>query len=86
MPAITVYTTRVCPYCVQAKRLLTTLSLPFKEIGLDEDVELRQRLSSENGGWRTVPMIFIGDTFVGGYDDLKKLHDSGRLLPMVPRA
>ncbi|MEY4629904.1 MAG: hypothetical protein RIQ81_24 [Pseudomonadota bacterium] len=76
---IKVYVTTYCPYCVSAKNLLKTLGLSFAEINLDEDPELRMRLSRENNGWRTVPMIFIGDYFVGGFTDLKALHDSGKL-------
>jgi glutaredoxin 3 len=78
-PDIKVYVTTYCPYCVSAKKLLTTLGLKFSEINLDDDPELRMRLSQENNGWRTVPMIFIGKHFIGGFTDLKALHDSGKL-------
>ena len=76
---IRVYTTNYCPYCINAKKLLSGLGLAFAEINLEDDPDLRQKLSSENNGWRTVPMIFIGDHFVGGFTDLKTLHDSGKL-------
>lgn len=76
---IRVYTTTVCPYCINAKKLLESLGLAYSEINLENDPELRMRLSRENNGWRTVPMIFIGDRFVGGFTDLKTLHDSGKL-------
>lgn len=80
---IRVYTTSYCGYCEQAKRLLKSLRLPFEEISLEDQDELRTRLSSENGGWRTVPMIFIGDEFIGGYTELAKLHQTKTLIPKV---
>lgn len=83
MQEITVYTTSVCPYCVAAKRLLQQRNYPYKEVNLERDPELRQRLSAENGGYRTVPMIFIGEKFIGGFDQLAELDRSGRLKAEV---
>lgn len=83
MQKIRVYTTSVCPYCVQAKRLLQQLNLAFEEINVERDNDLRMRLSAENKGWRTVPMIFVGDEFIGGYSELAALHKQGGLLPKV---
>jgi glutaredoxin 3 len=83
MNAIKIYTTSVCPYCDAAKRLFKSLGLAYEEISLEGRPEERQRLSESHGGWRTVPMIFIGDRFVGGFTDAKALHDRGELLPMV---
>jgi glutaredoxin 3 len=80
---IKLYVTTYCPYCVSAKQLLTTLGLKFSEINLDSDPDLRTRLSQENNGWRTVPMIFIGNQFIGGFTDLKALHDTGKLKEML---
>ena len=80
MREVKIYTTQVCPYCVQAKRLLTQLKLPYEELGLDDKPELRQKLSEENRGYRTVPMIFIDDQFIGGYTELLALHKQGKLL------
>jgi len=80
---VTIYTTRFCPFCVAAKRLLESLGVEPIERALESDDELRQRLSKENGGWSTVPMIFIGDRFVGGFEDLQQLHREGRLEPML---
>ncbi len=79
MTQATIYTTSSCPFCTSAKNLLKQQNIEFKEVSLDSDSDLRQKLSDENNGWRTVPMIFIDDKFVGGFDDLKKLHDSGEL-------
>lgn len=83
MKPIKVYTTNYCSFCVAAKQLLTKLNLPFEEISLDGEDELRMRLSQENGGWRTVPMIFLGDEFVGGYQELSTLHRKGELMTKV---
>jgi glutaredoxin 3 len=83
MATITLYTRRVCAYCDRAKALMQSLKLDFNEISLEGDFELFQKLSRENGGWRTVPMIFVGKQFIGGFDDLAALHKKGALLPMV---
>lgn len=80
MQEITVYTATFCGYCKAAKQLLNQLQLPYKEISLDGKDDLRAELSAANGGYRTVPMIFIGDQFVGGYTDLSALHQKGELV------
>ena len=79
MRDIKLYTTNFCPFCTQAKRLLQTLSLPFTEISLEGKDELRHKLSSDNEGWRTVPMIFLGEEFIGGFNELADLHRLGQL-------
>jgi glutaredoxin 3 len=83
MPDVRIFTTRFCPYCFAAKRLLGTLGIEYAETHLDNDPELRQRLGRENGGWKTVPMVFIGDRFVGGFSELSDLHESGRLQELA---
>lgn len=83
MRPITVYTTPICSYCSAAKRLLTTRQLPYTEVDLSDDQALRERLSRENNGYRTVPMIFIGDDFVGGYTELAALDRAGTLAERV---
>lgn len=83
MTGVTIYSTTVCPFCIAAKKLLSKLEIEFSEIQLDRDPELRMRLAEENGGWRTVPMIFIGDRFIGGFIEVTDLHQEGKLLPMV---
>ncbi len=80
MREVKIYTTNVCPYCVQAKRLLTQLKVPYEEINLENQPALRQKLSEENNGYRTVPMIFIDGTFIGGYTELAALHKQGKLI------
>lgn len=78
MADVVIYTTAYCGYCVRAKKLCDQLGIPYEERRLDDDWELREKLSEEHN-WRTVPMIFIRDRFVGGYDDFHDLHRSGRL-------
>ncbi|GEM_PF-4315621 len=65
MVEVTVYTTRICPYCHAARRLLGREGIEFREVSLDGRPELRRRLGEANGGWRTVPMVFVGDRFIG---------------------
>lgn len=80
---VKIYTTTVCPYCNSAKNLFKNLNIEYEEINLDNNSELRAKLSQENNGWRTVPMVFIGDKFIGGFDDTNKLHREGKLLSLI---
>lgn len=82
MSQVRIYTTSNCPYCVRAKSLFKRLDVPFEEIDLEGNAALRAKLSAENN-WRTVPMIFIGERFVGGFDDLNELHRSGELSGLL---
>ncbi len=75
---VKVYTTQYCPYCTRAKNLLKSRNIPFQEIDLSNDPEKREKLSSETG-WMTVPMIFIGQEFIGGSDDLHRIAENGQL-------
>ena len=79
MAFVKVYTTSYCPYCTKAKDLLVSLGIEFEEIDVEHDVQLREELS-EKYSWRTVPMIVAGDEFLGGFDDMSALHNSGELL------
>jgi len=83
MKPVKVYTTTVCTYCHAAKRLLNQRQIPFEEIGLDDKPELRQQLSDQNKGYRTVPMIFIGSEFIGGFTELNNLDRSGKLVSLL---
>jgi glutaredoxin 3 len=83
MQTVKMYTTAVCPYCVQAKRLLKSKGVEqIKEIRIDVDPQARVTMM-ETTGRRTVPQIFIGDTHVGGCDDLIALDSQGGLLPLL---
>ena len=82
MVPVTVYTTKVCPYCVRAKALLDRRGIAYTEVDVTNDPEKRAWLV-ETTGRRTVPQIFIGERPVGGSDDIHALDAEGRLLPMV---
>lgn len=77
MPKIRIYTTHFCPFCHQAVALLQRKNVEFEQIAVDNNPELRQKLASENNGYRTVPMIFIGDEFIGGCSELQTLVANG---------
>lgn len=83
MQAVKMYTTAVCPYCVRAKQILQSKGVQqIEEIRVDADPAARQRMM-ELTGRRTVPQIFIGDTHVGGHDDLVALDARGGLMPLL---
>jgi glutaredoxin 3 len=83
MPEIEIYTTRYCPYCVAAKRLLSHKGVTFTEIDVSGDQVARSKMVVRASGRMTVPQIFIGATHVGGYDDLYALDRAGRLDPLL---
>ena len=86
MQTVKMYTTAFCPYCVQAKRILLSTGVEnIDEIRVDNLPEERVRMM-EITGRRTVPQIFIGDTHVGGCDDLMALDGRGGLLPLLQAA
>lgn len=79
MKSVKVYTTNYCPYCDQAKALLTRKGVPYEEIDVTGDDDARIDLVKKSGGLRTVPQIFVGDVHVGGYDRLSEMDRSGKL-------
>ncbi len=83
MQDVIIYTTVPCPYCTSAKNLFQSLNIPFEEINIDSQPELGTKLSAENGGWRTFPMIFVKGKFLGGFTDVRQLHLNGGLLPLL---
>lgn len=83
MQAVKMYTTAVCPYCIRAKNILKTKGVEaIEEIRIDQDPEAMQYMMDITGR-RTVPQIFIGNTHVGGCDDLVALDSAGGLVPML---
>ncbi|WP_397535199.1 glutaredoxin 3 [Roseateles sp.] len=83
MKPVKMYTTQVCPFCVRAKSLLKQRGVEqIEEIRIDLDPQARQTMMAETGR-RTVPQIYIGDTHVGGCDDLVALDQRGGLLPLL---
>lgn len=85
MSKIEIYTTPTCPYCHAAKALLGDKGMAFDEITV-LDPDLRAKMTERANGRRTVPQIFIGDTHVGGYDDLAALERRGELDALLERA
>ncbi|MBI3370028.1 MAG: glutaredoxin 3 [Burkholderiales bacterium] len=83
MNPIRMYTTQVCPFCIRAKSLLKQRGVAqIEEIRVDMDPSQRVRMV-ELTGRRTVPQIFIGDTHVGGCDELMALDRAGGLVPLL---
>ena len=78
-PKIVMYATGWCPYCARARRLLGSKGVAFEEIDVEARPDAREEMVRRSGGRRTVPQIFIGDTHVGGSDDLHALDASGGL-------
>ena len=79
MKTVRLYTTPICPYCVRAQSLLTKKGVAFEEIDIFMDEAARAKMLADSGGARTVPQIFIGDTHVGGCDELHALEKAGKL-------
>jgi glutaredoxin 3 len=79
MKPVRIYTTPFCPYCVRAKSLLTKKGADFEEVDVMMDEGAREEMQARSGGARTVPQIFIGDTHVGGSDELHALEKDGKL-------
>ena len=83
MQAVKMYTTAVCPYCIRAKQILKSKGVEqIEEVRIDFDTAARDHMMQVTGR-RTVPQIFIGDTHVGGCDDLMALDAKGGLLPLL---
>ena len=83
MPPVTIYTTRFCPYCADAKALLRRKDVRFDEIDVSGDRAGRAAMTERAGGRTSVPQIFIGERHVGGCDDLFALDADGRLDPLL---
>ena len=80
---VLMYSTGVCPYCVMAERLLKAKGVDdIEKVRIDLDPEQRAQMMQKTGR-RTVPQIYIGDTHVGGFDDLSALDRAGRLEPLL---
>ena len=80
---VDIYTTPFCPYCLAAKDLLTRKGVNFTEINVMGDAARRTEMVERAHGGRTVPQIFIGQTHVGGCDELYELEESGKLDPLL---
>ena len=86
MQAVKMYTTAVCPYCIRAKQILKSKGVDqIEEIRIDSDPQARVTMMNTTQR-RTVPQIFIGETHVGGCDDLIALDGRGGLMPLLQGA
>ncbi|TXH47037.1 MAG: glutaredoxin 3 [Burkholderiaceae bacterium] len=86
MAKVKMYTTQVCPYCVRAKQLLHSRGVTdIEEVRIDLDPAQRDHMMALTGR-RTVPQIFVGETHVGGCDDLVALDQQGGLMPLLAQA
>jgi glutaredoxin 3 len=83
MPPVEIFTTPFCGFCHMAKRLLKSKDIAFAEIDVSLDRSLHIAMMQRAAGRRSVPQIFIGDTHVGGCDELFALEHSGRLDPLL---
>jgi glutaredoxin 3 len=85
MAAIDIYTIRYCPYCADAKDLLSHKGVSFQEIDVNNG-DVRKQMIERANGRSTYPQIFIGGTHVGGCDDLYALEQAGKLDPLLAAA
>ncbi|MEL7460123.1 MAG: glutaredoxin 3 [Pseudomonadota bacterium] len=79
MQPVELYTSPLCGYCHAAKRLLTAKGVSYSEINVAAEPDRRAEMMDRAGGRHTVPQIFIGQTHVGGFDDLNALDRAGKL-------
>ncbi len=79
MARVKIYTTPICPYCSRAKSLLKKKGAEIDEIDVFMDGDARSEMEAKSGGRQTVPQIFVGDTHIGGCDDLYALEQDGQL-------
>ncbi|MEL7026126.1 MAG: glutaredoxin 3 [Pseudomonadota bacterium] len=83
MKPVEIYTSPLCGFCHAAKRLLTQKGVSFLEIDLSREPGRRAEMLDRANGRHTVPQIFIGETHVGGFDDLSALERAGKLDPLL---
>ncbi|AXI84286.1 glutaredoxin 3 [Xylella taiwanensis] len=83
-PKITIYSTAICPYCVAAKNFLKTKGYTWTEIRIDVNSAEREKMITRTKR-TSVPQIFIGDTHIGGYDDMMALHHAGKLEQLLTK-
>jgi glutaredoxin 3 len=86
MALIDIYTIRYCPYCEEAKELLSRKGVTFQEIDATGNRDIRKTMIERANGRSTYPQIFIGTTHVGGCDDLYALEEAGKLDPLLAAA
>ncbi|WP_371060869.1 glutaredoxin 3 [Rhodosalinus sp. 5P4] len=83
MKPVEIYTSPLCGFCIAAKRLLSKKGISYAEIDVWEEPQRKAEMIQRANGARTVPQIFIGDTHVGGCDELLALERAGKLDAML---
>ncbi len=83
MKQVTLYTSPICGYCFAAKKLLSKKGVSFEEIDVIRNPEMRREMEKRSNGGRTVPQIFVGETHVGGFDEMNALDRQGKLDPLL---
>ncbi|OCX63418.1 glutaredoxin 3 [Thioclava sp. SK-1] len=83
MTTLEIYTTKTCPFCVAAKRLLDKKGVTYTEIDVGAAPEIRQAMTKRAGGRTSVPQVFVGDIHIGGCDDLHAAEDNGTLEKLL---
>ena len=83
MNRVVIYTTPVCAYCVQAKRLLTRKGVVYEEVDVSRNPEERRAMIQRSGGRMTVPQIFVNGSHVGDCDEIYALERAGKLDPLL---
>lgn len=79
---LTIYTKDYCPYCIQAKNLLSSLGATYEEVDVTHDQDTLMDIVKKSG-MRTVPQIFLWEECLGGYSDIAALHSEGKLIPKL---
>ena len=83
MADVLIYSSGFCPYCTWAKKMLDTKQVEYREIRIDQEQGAHQEMLAKSHGQMTVPQIFIGEFHVGGYTDMVKLDQEGKLDPLL---
>ena len=83
MKNITVYMGPMCSYCDAAKRLLNKKNIPFKEINIALEEGKMEEMLKKSNGMKTIPQIFIENSHIGGYDELRALENKGELNKLI---
>ena len=83
MNKVVIYTTPICGYCVQAKRLLTRKGVAYEEVDVSRNPEERRMMIQKSGGRMTVPQIFVNGSHIGDYDEIYALEKAGKLDPLL---
>lgn len=86
MPKVTIYTRMFCPYCSRAMALLKGKGAEINEIDAGMDARLREEMVQRSGGGRTFPQIFVGETHIGGCDEMMAMDRAGKLDPLLAGA